>query len=56
MKIGIIGGGASGMFLASMLNGYDVTLFEKNSKREEYSKQYLFYYYNNQKIRLYLES
>ena len=32
MKIGIIGGGASGMFLASMLNGYDVTLFEKNSK------------------------
>lgn len=32
MKIGIIGGGASGMILASMLKGQDVTIIEKNSK------------------------
>ena len=32
MKIGIIGGGASGMILASKLNKYDVTIIERNSK------------------------
>lgn len=32
MKVGIIGGGASGMILASKLNKYDVTIIERNSK------------------------
>ena len=32
MKIGIIGGGASGMMLAAMIKGHDVTIIEKNNK------------------------
>lgn len=32
MNIGIIGGGASGMLLASMIEKHKVTIFEKNSK------------------------
>lgn len=32
MDIGIIGGGASGMILASMLNKHNVTLLERNNK------------------------
>lgn len=32
MNIGIIGGGASGMLLASMIKNHKVSLFEKNSK------------------------
>ena len=32
MRIGIIGGGASGMILASKLSGYDVTILERNNK------------------------
>lgn len=32
MKIGIIGGGASGMILASKIKNHDVTIFERNNK------------------------